>query len=137
MSVEQNKANERRFIEEVLNQGQIDRLSDFIAPNYVYHLPGNEVKGLEGLSQMFSMYKSAVPDLHYKIEYMVGEGDLLAVFCTLSGTLKGTLMGAPPTNKHMVLPIALLTRWQNGKEIEAWPYSDSLSMYKQLGIPIP
>jgi len=137
MSVEQNKANERRFIEEVINKGNIEKMPEFIAANYIYHLPGNELKGTEGLKQILSIYKVALPDLQYKIENMVGEGDLLAVFCTVSGTLKGAFMGTPPTNKRMVLPAALLTRWEGGKEVEAWPYSDSLSMYRQLGIPLP
>jgi len=30
-----------------------------------------------------------------------------------------------------------LARFENGKQVEAWPYMDSLEWYRQMGIPIP
>jgi predicted ester cyclase len=137
VSVEENKAKQRRLVEEVVNKGNLAMLPEFIAPNYVFHELGMEFRGPEGLKQYFAMLRNAFPDLHYAIDNMVAEGDTLVVFFTLTGTLKGELMGAAPTGKRMTLPAVLLVRWEGGKEVEAWAYSDSLSMYRQLGIPIP
>lgn len=137
MSVEQNKANVRRLIEAVFSKGNWSILPELIAPNYIYHIPGNELKGPEGLKQYFTMFRNAFPDLHATIDHIVAEGDMVAFFGTMSGTFKGELMGAAPTGKSLKLPACVLSRHEGVKQAEAWPYIDMLSLYHQLGIPVP
>ena len=72
-----------------------------------------------------------------KIDYMVAEGEMVAIFYTYGGTFKGDMMGIAPTGKKFTLKLAILSRFAAGKEVEAWPYSDLLSLYRQLGIPVP
>ena len=56
MSTEENKAVVRRIWEEILNKGNLALVDEIIATNYVYHGPGGqEVKGPEGLKQIFTM----------------------------------------------------------------------------------
>jgi predicted SnoaL-like aldol condensation-catalyzing enzyme len=84
MSTEENKAVVRRIWEEILNKGDLALVDEIIATNYVGHGPGGqEVKGSEGLKQLFTMYLNAFPDLHFTIEDMVAEGD--KVVCHVTG----------------------------------------------------
>ena len=45
-----NKANERRFVEEIWNKGNFTVLNDLVAPDYVDHDSSNSIGGPEGRS---------------------------------------------------------------------------------------
>jgi predicted ester cyclase len=44
---------------------------------------------------------SAFPDLHFTIEELVAEGDIVAGRLTASGTHEGPLMGMPATGRSV------------------------------------
>ena len=132
MSVESNKAAAYR-LNEVMNKGNWSVLPELFAPEYVFHTTP-EVKGPEGVEQSFTAMRTAFPDYQEKIEHMVAEGDLVAVFYTITGTFTGKYGDIAPTGKKFSLPAAVLARFKDGKQIEARPYMDSSSWYQQLGI---
>jgi predicted ester cyclase len=134
---EKNKKVIRRNWEEVANKGNLSIIPELFAPNFVWHTTP-EVKGPEGIKQTFTTMRTAFPDYQEKIERMVAEGDMVAVFYTLTGTFKGGKYGdIAPTGKKFTVSYATLSRFEKGKQVEAWPYGDSLTWYRQLGIPIP
>jgi predicted ester cyclase len=135
MSTEKNKANVRR-LNEAVNKGNLSILPELFAPNYVLHTTP-EYKGPEGVKQFITAMRTAFPDYRETINNMVAEGDMVAVFYTLQGTFKGEYGGIAPTGKKFTLPYAILSRFENGRQVEAWQYGDSLAYYRQLGIPIP
>jgi steroid delta-isomerase-like uncharacterized protein len=137
MPVEQNKNNIRRHVEEVWNQGNLDSIPELIAPNYYFRSGESEFKGPEGFKQMVVMFRSAFPDLRFTIDEMVGEGDTVAVRYTFTGTFKGELAGIKPTGRKLERIEAIFHRFENGKQVGATSYTDNLSLYQQLGIPIP
>jgi hypothetical protein len=52
LSREENKAKTRRFMEEVLNKGNMQVVDELIAPNFVEHDPfPGQAPGVEGLKQ--------------------------------------------------------------------------------------
>jgi predicted ester cyclase len=136
MSVEdKNKAAVRRLHEVVIKRDW-SVLPELFTPDYVYH-GGVEYKGPEGVKQMFTDMIKALPDYNETIERMAAEGDLVSVSYTLKGTFTGEYAGISPTGKKLSLPVVVIARFKNGKQVEAWEYSDMLSFYQQLGIPIP
>jgi predicted ester cyclase len=135
MSVEQNKASVRH-LNEAVNKGNFSILSEFFAPDYVFHTTP-EIKGPEGIKQSFTTGRIAFPDYHEKIEHLVAEGDLVAVFYTLTGTFTGKYGDVAPTGKKFSIPVVVLTRFKGDKQVEAWQYADSLAWSRQLGIPVP
>lgn len=137
MSTEENKAKTRRIIEEAVNKGNLAVVDEILAPDYVYHRSLGDVKGPEGLKQFFTMLRTAFPDINATIEDMVAEGDMVAYRFILKGTFTGEMMGIPPTGKSMALPEAHFVRFEDGKEVEEFPYIDSLTLYQQLGISPP
>jgi steroid delta-isomerase-like uncharacterized protein len=135
MPIEQNKAAVVR-LRETVSKGDWSVLSELFTPQYVYH-SSQDIKGLEGVKQMFVAMKTAFPDYAEKIERMVAEGDLVAVFYTISGTFKGEYAGMKPTGRKFSVPGVVLARFENGKQVEAWPYFDNLAWAQQLGTPLP
>jgi steroid delta-isomerase-like uncharacterized protein len=136
MSVKENIENVRRLNDEVFNKGNLALIDELMAPDYVFHITP-EVKGPEGVKKYIADFRTAFPDLHITIEDMVAEGDMMAIRYTMRGTFKGEMMGIAPTGKKMELPNASFARFKDGKQVEVWPYLDSLTWYQQLGISPP
>ena len=135
MSKEQNKALLSRMIKEVFNQGKISLLDDFLAPGFVEHeeLPPGIPPGREGVKQLFSLFRSAFPDLKVNIDDTIADGDKVVIRCTWSGTHKGEFMGVPPTGKSVSFGVIDIVRFAGGKAVEHWGQMDSMRMMQQLG----
>jgi steroid delta-isomerase-like uncharacterized protein len=137
MTTEQNKALLRRVIQEAFNKGNLAVVDELIAPNYVFHVPRNEVKGTEGFKQYITMMRTAFPDIHLTLEDMIAEGDKVVHRAKFQGTHKGDLMGIAPTGKQVSIVATTISRFVGGKEVEAWQFIDTLGFYQQLGVVPP
>jgi steroid delta-isomerase-like uncharacterized protein len=138
MSVEENKAAVRRHVDEIWNKGNLNIIPELISPKYVAHpLYGDEVKGTDGFMQMVTTMRTLAPDLRFTIDSMVAEGDIVAARYTATGTFTGEMPNYKPTGKKFKVNDAIFHRFEGGKQLEAWTYSDQLSRLRQLGIPLP
>jgi steroid delta-isomerase-like uncharacterized protein len=138
MSLEENKAIELRFFEEVVNKGKLAVIDDLVATNYVWHdAPPGLPSGTEGLKQFFTMTHTAFPDFHSTLEDMFAEGDKVVQRFTARGTHQGEFMGIAPTGKQVTIPGIAIHRITDGKIVENWVNMDMLSMMQQLGVIPP
>jgi len=137
MSMEENKAMVRRIVKDVIHEGNLTVADEILAADYVYHFPGNEIRGPEGFKRFATMMRTALPDVTIEIETMVAEGDMVACRFLVRGTQQGEFMGIPPTGKKLEIKEAVFIKFAGGKEVEAWPYMDTLSIYQQLGANPP
>jgi steroid delta-isomerase-like uncharacterized protein len=135
MSTEQNKASAHQFIEEVLNQGNMSRINDLLAPDFVEHeeLPPGVPRDREGVTLLMTMLRSAFPDFKATIDDMIAEGDKVVVRMTWTGTQQGEFMGMPPSGKPMSIGVIDIFRIEKDKLVEHWGLSDTMSMMEQLG----
>ena len=135
MSIEEeNKAKQRRVFEEVFNKGNVEILPELFSPDYYFRSPlGIEAKGPDGFKQIVTMFLTAFPDIHVTIDDMFAVQDKVATRFTITGTFKGEMMGIAPTGKKATVAAIVITRWEGGKEVEAWEVIDMLSMLQQLG----
>ena len=130
MSLEENKAIVRRFVEAYNNQN-LDLFDDLLAPDYVDH---TSKVGREGLKQLMNMAFNAFPDLHETIEDIIAEGDKVWVRLTYTGTHTGEFMGIAPTGKKITAMAVAIYRIVNGKLSEYWNVTDKLALLKPQGI---
>jgi predicted SnoaL-like aldol condensation-catalyzing enzyme len=75
MSTKENKAMDRRFVEEGWNQGNTTVFDELLAANYIAHDPTGPIDGPEGFKQFYATYRTAFPDTHLTIEDQIAEGD--------------------------------------------------------------
>jgi steroid delta-isomerase-like uncharacterized protein len=139
MSVEDNKAIIRAYVEMVWNRKQLDRTEEVVASDFIDHapLPG-QAPGLEGAKRKWAMYLTAIPDLRVTIEDLVAEGDKVAVRRSYEGTHQGELLGIPATGKQLQVGSISIFRLVDGKIAENWEQLDRLALLQQLGvIPAP
>lgn len=131
MSTEDNKANARRFYEEVWNQRNLAITDELSAINFVDQSLQPPVHGLEGLKRFISMYLTAFPDIHFTIEDLISEGDKVVVRYTATGTHQGELMGIAPTGKHATVTGITSTAsktarsWKAGATLTLWACCNS------------
>ena len=70
MSVEQNKAVARRFIEEVWNQGRLDVADELLATNLINHQAAEPTKGRDAFKKFVVDFRAANPRIRFTIEDM-------------------------------------------------------------------
>ena len=134
MSLEENKAIVRKFVEVVFGKRNWDLLDDLVAPDYV-DPDYPQLQGREGLKQMMNMFLKGFPDWHETIEDIIAEGDKVWVRVTYTGTHTGEWLGLAPTgNKITAMGAVDIYRIVNGKLAEYWNVTDAMDFNKQLGI---
>ena len=135
MSVEQDKALVRQFIDEIFNRGNMSMVDELFAADFVEHeeLPPGIPRDREGVIQLTSMLRSAFPDFKATIDDMIAEGDKVVIRQTWSGTQQGEFMGIPPTGKSVSIGVIDIIRMADGKVMEHWGQMDSMGMMQQLG----
>ncbi len=139
MSAEENKALVRRYVEEVVNQRNLDLLDEIFAPDFVqYGAEPDQVSGVEDLKQFFAMLRSEFPDFQGTIEDLFTAGDKVVLRFTFRGTHQGEFMGIAPTDKQVTMAGIDIFRIADDKIVELWGQEDMLGMMQQLGaIPEP
>ncbi len=134
MGIEQNKAAARRFLEEVMNRGNVDVIAEVSAPNFVDHtLPPGVPPSPEGFKGFVKMFRTAFPDLRYTIDDEIADSDKVVQRITGHGTMQGEFQGMPAAHKAATWHEIHITRFQDGKAIEHWGVVDQLAMLAQLG----
>ncbi len=129
---EENKALARRSWE-IVNHP--DSLEEAYAPDVVWHMPDQEVRGIEEAKQFVSMFKTAFPDMRATVEDVVAEGDKVVTRVTIRGTHQGEVEEfGPPTGRQMEGHSLSLHRIEDGKIVEEWNSWDNLSLMQQLGL---
>ena len=129
-----NERTIRRFVEQVINNGNFQVLDEVIHPNYVYRSPDPLLQGPETLRDLFTAYRSAFPDLHIEIEELVSAGNKTVISFILSGTHEDDLMGIAATGRLVKVHGMTLSHFDNGKIFEELELLDQLTLFQQLGI---
>lgn len=136
--IEANKAVYRRMVDEVVNKGDFDVIEELFHPDYVDHVaPPGSPPGMEGVRSIFSMFRTAFPDVKFNIDQMVGEGAYVATLVHGEGTQDGPFMQFPPSGKHAVWRSVGFFRVEDGLIREHWGIPDLLGLLIQIGIIPP
>ena len=134
MGTQENKASASRFLEEVINKGNVSVIDELSGANFVDHqAPPGVPPTNEGIKTYITMFRAAFPDLHYTLEDSIAEGDRVVQRTTAHGTMKGDFMGMPASGKSATWSEIHITRFENGKAVEHWAVVDQLGMLAQLG----
>ncbi len=129
MSLEENKQLVRRLIEDVLNTGRTELLSEFFKA-------GSLLAG--SFESNIKIDRTAFPDAHRTLDYIVAEDDKVLAVMTTQGTNTGPLHGGhPPTGKSAVWTSMHLYMIKDGRIVSAVFCSDQLGIRRQLGLLPP
>ena len=132
---EQNKTLVRHIIEEIVNQGNLELVNQFISPEYTYFEPTvGPMKAREGYMAIVTTYRNAFPDMKLTIEEQLAEGDSVVTRWRAGGTHRGELMGIAPTGKRVSVQGVVISRVKNGQLADDFESYDVQGMLRQLGV---
>ncbi|MEV0324308.1 ester cyclase [Streptomyces sp. NPDC050658] len=137
MSAEENIALVRRFYEEVWVKGNPDG-ADVFAEDYVRHdLRGTAATpGPEGQRRIARDFHAAFPDLHFQVDLILAQGELVAARWTSAGTNTGSWGSVSPTGRFARFSGVNIFRLRDGKVVEIWNHRDDLALMQQLDAPV-
>ncbi len=140
MSVEQNKAIIRRFIEELWNNRNLDIADEIFAADCITHQLRSGAE-LDAAPRSPDIVKRHVTewlvgfwDLRFTIEQMIAEADQVVARMVIQGTHTGAWLGVAPTGKQVNIRMMTTHRIANGKIAEDWVLVESLGFFQQLGL---
>lgn len=134
MTIEENKLVTRRFLEEVVNTGDVSRLADFIAPDCrESNDPTGQAVGLDAMRAHVLGVRQTYPDLHITVEQQIAEGDWVATRLTARGTHLGRWLGMEPTGRQVVITGVNLDRVVGGRIVEHGGAANMLEALLSIG----
>jgi predicted ester cyclase len=133
MGTEENKAVMRRWIDQVLNGGDLEAMDHFLAPDLVNHSV-RQGTGPSGLKDITFLTRAAFPDIHFTADLLLAEGETVVVRYTVRGTHQNlVILDVPPTGTPVEWTGIALYRFENGKIVETWGDWDDVRLFQQLG----
>ena len=134
-----NKAVIHAFIQDVLNQKRLERADDLVNENFVEldPLPGQQ-QGREGLKAILRVLWSAFPDMHWVVQEMIAEGEMVVTRFTWTGTHRGAFLGIRASGRSVEVKGVVIDHLDRGKMAESRILMDTMGLMQQLGvIPAP
>ena len=130
-----NSAMVRRFIEETINQGQIDSAVKFAWEDVVEQVPfPGQGPGLEGLKDVLRGMRAGFPDLYFSVEEQIAEGDKVVTRFEWTGTHQGEFLGVAATGRSVKVWGVVIDRLQSGRIKDTRIIMDTLGLMMQLGV---
>ena len=131
----ENKERQRLFVEVLQDHGEIDRVDEFVRPDFVNHTgrPGSPA-GAEGVRAGLAAFRTGFPDHDAEVVHLVAEGDLVATYKMFTGTHTGDFLGIPPTGKRATIRVMDMVRYRDGRIAEHWSVVDIAGLRAQLGV---
>jgi predicted ester cyclase len=112
----------RRYLDEVMNTGKLERVADFIA-----------AADVEGAKAHIRAVRATYPDLHVSVISQIAEDDVVATRIVAKGTHVGAFWGIEPTNKPICIEAVNIDRVRDGKIVEHWGAANTLEALIQIG----
>lgn len=117
MSIEENKKLVRRYCEEVADQGKLDLIDEFLAPDPSYYGPDY----LENLKRRHAKSRAALSDISFDIEDMIAEDDKVVVRGTYRAIHdRAEWLGMAPTGDRLKETLIDIYRVEEGKIVQVW-----------------
>jgi predicted ester cyclase len=134
VSADENKLLVRRYYEEVVNTGDVDRLAEFISPAFVevYNNIRHPV-GLEGAKAHVLGVRETYPDLHLTVEQQIAEGEWVVTRVTARGTHQGVWLGMRPTGEKLEMTAVNIDRVVDGRIVEHGGAANVLEPFLEIG----
>lgn len=129
-----NKALVRRYVNEILTAGRLEMLDQLLSPDFVDSTPGApDVRGPEVIRQSQQRARELFPEVEYKVDDLIAEGDKVVARYTVRATSKGS---ASEPGRPIEVTGVTIFRLADGKIREAWIVNDQVEMFLQLGFTL-
>ncbi|HEX9116462.1 MAG TPA: ester cyclase [Anaerolineae bacterium] len=134
-SDEDRKARLRRGFQDLIERGDLNRIPEYLAPDFVGHFSATPpVYGHDGFREFISIYTNGLSERRVEIHDLLIDGDKAFCRVTYHGKNTGTMMGMSPTGKTAKTNAMAIFRFSGDKVVEQWGNNDDMGMLQQLGV---
>lgn len=135
----ENKGLVRQFVDDVFNDGNLDRIETYVTSDYVEHSPlaPEPLEGPAAVREFYAVLFAAFPDLEVTIQDLIAEGDRVCQRSLQAGTHEGPFMEIEPTGTACEISGIVIYRIEDGRIAESWPQADIMGLMQQLGVVEP
>jgi len=132
----QNKAIAQKIIDG-LNQRDTSYV-ELYSPDCKFYFPSSNPNPTSREDDLYASKNNwrVVPDIHWKLEEIIAEGNMAVGRFTVMGTQKEEWSGIPPSGKKFESGGIFIAKIENGKIIEQWEDFDLLGTMMQLGMEL-
>ena len=134
MTIEENKALVRRFIDDIFVGGKTEAVDELLTDDFVGHTWPSSGDGKSDLKKAMGRVSKGLTDPRFTVDDMIAEGDLVAVRLTAGATQTGEFMGMPATGKRYEIGEIHIFRVKDGRISDHWHQFDQMAMMRQLGV---
>ena len=124
MSAQENKDTIRRIFEEAFNQGKLELIDENYLPEYEFDAPNPSGpslnSGRENFKQRVGAFGKAFADVHYNVQDIVAEDDLVVTRFAFGGFHQGPFQGFSPTGRWTTVNGIHCARFVDGKVKKTW-----------------
>ncbi len=130
MSIDQNKQLVRAYYENVVGMGDVDRVAEFVSPDYVEVYRGvRHAIGLEGARAHVAGVRAALEGLSITVDQQIGEGEWVVSCVTVRGTNSRDWLGMRATGREMEFTGVNVDRVVDGLIVE---HGGAANLYETL-----
>jgi steroid delta-isomerase-like uncharacterized protein len=134
MTVDAKEALIRRFYDDMWNRWDEDVARAILAPDVTFRGSiGLERRGHDGFIEYMRIIRRAFPDFHNRIEELIVGADKAVARMTYTGTHRGTLLGHPPSERHVRYAGIAIFGFRDDRIASVWVQGDMLSLLRQIG----
>lgn len=138
-----HKALIYRLVEEGWNEGKLDVIDQMTAPHAVMHDSvlrlhhhhdhhDTPEDGRAAGRRFVTLYRTAFPDLCFKVDEMLAEDDIVVLRWTARGSHGGEMLGIGPTGRLATLRGTSVFRFTQSAIVESWVSLEAESLMQQL-----
>jgi predicted ester cyclase len=127
------KQVQRRYIEEVWNNGKLESALELLAPGATLTGLGRASRALDGLAGVLA-FRSAFPDIKLTVEQQIEEGGTVTARWRATGTNTGSLHGFPATGRRVSFEGHTIDTIQGGRITSSFVNMDPMELFLQAGI---
>jgi steroid delta-isomerase-like uncharacterized protein len=129
-----NKDTVRRLYEQAINEGRTEVFEELVSDDFVGPFGA---RGAQAFAGVIGDLKKAFPDLRYRLDDLVAEGDRVVVRWTWKGTHKGPFRQFAPTNSEVANGGVAIHHVKDGKIGATFLLTDRLGFLDQIGVLPP
>jgi steroid delta-isomerase-like uncharacterized protein len=133
--MESNASIVCRFVEVVINQGNMDAAAKFVWDDVVEEVPlPGQGPGLDGLKDALGSMRAGFSDLNFSIKEQLSDGHKVASRFEWTGTHDGPFLGVAATGKPVRVWGMVIDQLLEGKIKNTRILMDTLGLMMQLGV---
>jgi predicted ester cyclase len=133
------KAVAMRVVDKVLNGGDLGLIDELVAEDADCYGPPPERKtGREGFREWARTLTEAVPDLRFRVDELIGEGDLVVLRGAAIGKQTGSWPTMPASGRDLNFTVIHVFEVKDGQVTRFLDFRDEIAMWSQMGqVPTP